>query len=125
MNLVEFGHRFRVKLVRELRETIIRGKHGQLYIFGPGKLGCLVMVESVRHWHALKASLMAAGCEPMQDGDNEGSVLVDPNDARQVNAAIKAIRAKRQRRLSTEQSLASVARLRHSLGTTQKNRGCS
>jgi hypothetical protein len=83
MSLIEVASRFRLKTVRAQDETIIPGKYGQRYLVGPGKLGCLVMVQSVRRWRAVKGRLLAVGCALMQDGDNEGTLRVDPGDTRQ------------------------------------------
>jgi hypothetical protein len=124
MDLADIAYRYRLKLTREFGEAIIPGRCGQLYAIGPDKLGCLVMLQSVRRWRSMRGRLLAIGCRVVQDGDTEGTVLVDPGDHSQVQMAMKAIKAKRQRRLSADQRLASVARLRHAVETTTKNRGC-
>jgi hypothetical protein len=121
MSFVEFADQFRLKLVREDGEMIIPGNRGQIYVVAPGKLGCLILAKSKRHWHIVRRSLTTAGCEVLQDGDAEGTLLVNPNDAAQVRAAVTAIAAKRKRSVTAAQREALAGRLPRS-PNFQRNR---
>lgn len=116
MDMREFAHKFRLKTSRdECGEVIIPGKHGQIYEWGPGIFGCLVMAKSTRYWNATRRKLIASGFRAIQNGDTEGTALFNPQDVGQAGLAMKAVGSKRKRDLTEAQKAALVKRLRRSL----------
>jgi hypothetical protein len=115
MNARLFAERYGLKTKRdECGERIVPGRLGQVYEYGGGKLGCMVMAPSARYWNAARRNLVHAGCQVIQNGDTEGTVIFDPRDEGQVKLAIRAVGAKRKRKLSEAQRAALVGRLRKS-----------
>jgi hypothetical protein len=113
MDVRLFAEKYRLRTKRdECGELIIPGGLGQIYEYGPGQLGCMVLGKSACYWNAARRKLVAAGFQVIQDGDTEGTGLFDPEDANQVKVATQVVRAKRKRVLSKSQRAALVGRLR-------------
>lgn len=72
----------------------------------------MVMASSARYWNAARRKLVTAGCQVIQNGDTEGTVIFDPRDEGQGKLAIRVVGAKRKRKLSEAQRAALVGRLR-------------
>jgi hypothetical protein len=110
-----FAEKYRLKTKRdECGERIMPGRVGQIYEYGAGRFGCMVMASSARYWNAARRKLVTAGCQVIQNGDTEGTALFDPEDANQVKVATQVVRAKRKRVLSESQRAALMGRLRKS-----------
>jgi hypothetical protein len=84
---------------------IILGKVGHIYEYDDNHLGVIIMPNPPRkqYWGFTKRTLIALGCEVVQDGDGEGAATFDPSNSEQVKAAIKAAGIKRIRYLSPEE----------------------
>ena len=104
MDLREFAYKFRLKTIRdECGDVIIPGRNGQIYEWGSESFGCLVMAKSARYWNATREMLIGAGFRAIQNGDNEGTVLFNPQDGGQAGLAMKAIGPKRKRVVTESQ----------------------
>lgn len=104
MNIKTFAEQHRLKVTRdECGDPTIRGKLGQIYEYGSGRLAVVVMANTARYWNAARHRLMTAGCKIIQDGDSEGGALLPNDNPEQARLAIRLIRAKQRRRLSAEQ----------------------
>jgi hypothetical protein len=113
MDVRLFAEKYGLKAKRdECGEHIIPGRLGQIYEYGAGRFGCMVMASSARHWNTARRKLGTAGCQVIQNGDTEGTALFDPQDNSQVKVAIGLVGAKQRRRVSEAQRAALVERLR-------------
>ena len=54
----------------------------------------LLAVTINNRWASSRRKLMAAGCAVLQDGDDEGTVSFDPNDAEASLAVLRILRLK-------------------------------
>ena len=111
----EFAQKHRLQLQRDGGDgtTIIPGRKGKSHLFeyDGESLGVVVMPEnSTAHWwNAAREAFLRAGMEILQDCDQEGTVIFDPENREQVRLAFKYAEAKRKRRVSQ----ATRDRLRH------------
>jgi hypothetical protein len=96
--------------------TIIPGKYGHIYDNedDEGMFGLVVMPATYRsqYWSHCRKALLAVGCQLVQDGEGEGSVLFYPASRDQVRAVVKAAGCKRRRQLSLEQRHKAVQNLK-------------
>ena len=106
MNIETFARQYRLCTVRDPEDptAIIRGRKGksQLFEYGEGLLGVLVMLElSTAHWwNACGTAFLRAGMQITQDGDQEGVATFGPKNPKQVRLALKYADVKCQRRVS-------------------------
>lgn len=103
-------HKLQIKTDEE-GETIVRARHGQIYDYGSGKLGVMFLLTSVGAWNNRRRECEHAGMAIRQDGDTEGTLLFDPENAVQSKTAIKAVGAYRKVNLSPEQRQAKAERM--------------
>ena len=52
----------------------------------------LLAVTIINHWASSRRKLIAAGCAMVQNGDDEGTVSFDPNDAEASLAVLRSVR---------------------------------
>ena len=71
---------------------------------------CLLL-GSVKRWNNAKRYLLAEGFELHQDGETEGTLLFDPDDPCQADAAIRAAGIARRKNVSAETLAAATLRL--------------
>lgn len=111
-------HRLKTRVSEEDGTKIIPGKFGQIYDYGDGRLGVLVMPDPPRphYWGFVRAKLLAAGFVVVLDGDGEGAATFDPANPQQATTAIRVAGIKRKRVISQEQRDRQIARLRASAG---------
>jgi len=76
---------------------------GYIFEYGPTRLGLVFMPRLPRVWMNLSRKLVAAGFEIRQNGDWEGVVTFDPASPAQIRLAIKAIGARKKRKISEAQ----------------------
>jgi hypothetical protein len=127
LGLGEFATRYRLKTsMDECGETVIWGKHGQVYEWGPGRLGAMYIPDeacrhrgkpkpaklSARKWGNARRALQKGGFELIQNGDWEGMLLFDAENVDQASLAIRILRIKRRRKLSPEQAAKAAETLR-------------
>lgn len=60
-----------------------------IYEHGDGKLGLVLLYDRELLWNNAKKRLLGAGFELHQNGDTEGVLLFDPENAVQVRMALK------------------------------------
>ena len=100
-----FADTNRLKISRdECGETIILGRHGQVYEYGYSLLGVMFMPAEYkpRLWGTCRRSAVGLGMGLLQNGDAEGTLAFDPDNDEQVKLALKIARVKRRRKLSAE-----------------------
>jgi hypothetical protein len=99
MTIEQFAERFKVKTKRdECGDTIIPGKQhkfadGQSSIFGgydDGQLGVALLFGTKKKWGNARRKLQAEAFTVRQDGDTEGILTFNPENAKQARLAIKA-----------------------------------
>ncbi|HEY4932682.1 MAG TPA: hypothetical protein VII23_14030 [Terriglobales bacterium] len=97
------NHRLKTRFDDDLTK-IIPGKLGNLFEYDGELLGVMVMPNPPRrnYWGYVRASLIEAGFQVVQDGDGEGSATFNPANAKQVRLAVSAAGIKRRRILSPE-----------------------
>ena len=101
MTIEQFAQTFSVNVRRDsCGESIIPGKprkekrpedrsHIFLYSEDEKTFGVLLTFSTARRWNSVRERLVAAGFTLGQKGDREGTLLFDPTDSRQANAAIR------------------------------------
>jgi hypothetical protein len=107
-NFVE-KHSLRVKRSREDDTDNIIGKYGEIYEYGDGALCVMLMPDPPRRglWVRCRKKFEDVRMTITQNGDQEGAAVFDPSDPYQAEAAIKAIQAKKVRKLSCPGALLS------------------
>ena len=82
----------------------IVGKFGEIYEYGDGTLGVMVLPDPPRRgvWVRIRDKFARIGITITQNGDQEGAAVFDPSILQQAQAAIDAIRARKIRTLSPE-----------------------
>jgi len=101
----EFAERHRLRVRHdEDRTWIIPGRYGHLWDDGD-RLAVTIFGEHATKtlWTYRRRACLAAGMELVQDGDAEGTLMFDPSNAEQAQAAIRAAGVKRRRTLSPAQ----------------------
>jgi len=113
MRLKEFGeqHSLRVKRCHDDDTDNIVGKYGEIYEYDDDTLCVMLIPEPPRRglWVCSRLKFEALGMTIAQNGDQEGAAVFDPSDPKQAKAAIKAIQAKKIRKLSPERRARLVA----------------
>jgi hypothetical protein len=89
----------------ECGEIIVPARHGQIYFWGTGRMGMMILSNSVGLWRGRRKKALAGGMENLQNGDTEGTLLFDPLNQDQVRLAIRLVGAKK-RRVPSEKQLA-------------------
>jgi hypothetical protein len=75
----------------------------RIFEYGSGKFGICLLMGTVGKWNNRKKAALGTGFTLGQDGDSEGTLLFDPQDAKQAKLAIKLVGAKEKRRVTPEQ----------------------
>lgn len=116
MNIKTFAAKHNLKTKTDAcGDTIIPGKHGQLYDHEDhedhedGERFAVIHSTTPRKWGFTRTECLAAGMELHQDGDNEGTLLFDPNNLQHVKVAIRAASCRVKKQLSPE-TLAKLAK---------------
>jgi hypothetical protein len=125
MTIEKFAELFRVRIVRdECSDKIIRGKRGQLYFSGSEL--CLMVIDSApahkRQWESLEGKLWLGDISPNHLGRRVQDVKIENIPLQNALAAIKMVRARQKRVLSTDALEASRERMlkaRESLSGTR------
>ncbi len=91
------------------RERVEYGSH--IYENGDGRFGVCLLFATKMRWTLAKRKLIAEGFVLKQDGDTEGTLLFDPDNAAQARIALKIARVKSHRAMSPKQ-VASLAAAR-------------
>ncbi len=106
MKLKEFAdeHRLPFQFVRGDDSGIIPGSegHSQIFEYGGGLLGVLVMPASgtSHRWKAARSAFLAAGMTIRQDGDSEGIATFSPDNLAHVRLALRYAKVRSRRRIS-------------------------
>ena len=122
MELKTFSEKYRLKANGNgCGEVTIKGRWGQIYEYGSGKLGVMFMppptkekpwgIECLRKWNGLRCKATAAGMELVQNGDSEGCLTFDPADKAQALLAIKIAGCRPKKQLSAVQVAKMIATL--------------
>jgi hypothetical protein len=113
MELKEFAQKYSLRVKRSKQDDTdnIIGKYGEVYEYGDGTLGVMLMPDPPRRglWVRSRERFEVLGMTITQNGDQEGVAVFDPSNPHQAQAAIKAIRAKKMRKLSSERRVKLVA----------------
>src|SRR5260370_40613316 len=91
MILTTFAENNRLKVSKDdCGDAVILGKYGDIYEYGPGKLGVCIMSNSgnAYRWNRARAAFIAAGMEITQNGDHEGCATFDPENGEQAKTAM-------------------------------------
>ena len=75
----------------------------QIFEHGKQKFGICVLADTVGKWNHRKKTARDAGFTLRQDGETEGILLFDPQNAKQARLAIKLVGAREKRRVTPEQ----------------------
>lgn len=120
MTLQEFAteHRLRKPEADECGDLNIFGERGDIYAFDE-KLLCVTILRcpSAQHWNEYRERAKGMGLEVTQNGDSEGTFLVNPQVPEEAELAIEAIRPRRKRNQSPEQ----LQNLNQSIETRRSN----
>jgi hypothetical protein len=106
-----FAESYRLRVTRDdCGDSYIVGKAGLIY----GSVGLRLIVTitggpNASRWNRAKRRSLAAGFELWQDGDDEGSVLFDPDIPVHAKLAIRLVGC-RQRRIATPAQRVALAR---------------
>ena len=113
MELTDFAERHSLKVKRSNDDDAdnIVGKYGEIYEYGDGTLGVMVMPDPPRRglWVHSRKKFEALGMTITQNGDQEGAAVFDPADRQLAQAAIEALQARKKRKLSPERRVKLVA----------------
>lgn len=131
MDIQQFANKNRLKTRVDADVTkIIPGKLGHIYEYDDeGNLGVMIMPDPPRrqYWGFTKKLFLEAGMRVIQDGDGEGSAVLDPNNAAQVKIAVKAAKIRRRKDVSPErleqlrkQILSAVKRAHRAAGSDDR-----
>jgi hypothetical protein len=115
MNIQDFADQFRLRITRdECNDKIISGKRGHLYFAG-GKL-CLMVIDGApairRHWEALGGRLWMGDISLSAKGQRVQDVKIEDIPIENAATAIKMVRARQKRVLSSEERQARLVRFR-------------
>ena len=104
MELKEFAQKYSLRVKRSKQDDTdnVIGKYGEIFDYGNGTLGVMVMPEPPRRgvWVRSRKKFGALGMTIIQNGDQEGAAVFDPSNSHQAQTAIKGIQAKKLRKLS-------------------------
>jgi hypothetical protein len=107
MTLQAFAEDHRLTVRRdEANDRIIPGKHGHIWERGE-RFAVTLLDLTPRKWNHRKRLCLEEGMELDQDGDFEGTLLFDPTNADQAEAAIGVAKI-RKRKVPSEAQLRSL-----------------
>ncbi len=96
------AHRLRVPK-DECGDLNVVGKRGDIYEHHPGVLAVTILrCPTAEYWNSYRPRFQKAGSAITQNGDTEGTALIDPENPEQVELALQAIQTGRKRVLSPE-----------------------
>jgi hypothetical protein len=99
----EFAQQHGLRTKRdECDELYIPAKRGQIFDYCDGRFGVMVLKDTVLGWGYARKALERAGFEITQDGDEEGTGLFNPEDAKQAKIAFKVVQPYRKKAYSQE-----------------------
>lgn len=107
------SHRLKTRIDAD-GTKIVLGKAGHIFEYDHELLGVMVMPDPPKrnYWGYVRASLVEAGFQVVQDGDGEGVATFNPANPTQVKPAIRAAGVKHRRTLAPEHREKCVERLR-------------
>ncbi len=125
MTIQEFAEVHAVRVKRDgCGDSIIPGRlfdaelgrdrveyRSHIYENGDGRLGVCLLFATKMRWTLAKHKLIAEGFSLKQEGDTEGTLLFEPENAAQARMALKIARVKSRRIMSPKQ-MASLAAAR-------------
>jgi hypothetical protein len=112
MTIEEFAKKHRARVKRdEVGDVIVAAKHGQIYDYGKNLFGVMFLMDGAGAWNNRRKACEAVGMKLIQDGDTEGALLFDPENALQAKTAIRLVGARVKREMTPEQKKAVSERL--------------
>jgi hypothetical protein len=114
LGLREFAKLHRLKTsLDDCGDPVIRGKRGQIYEWGPGRLAAMFSPArpSARQWASARRAMQGSGFRLVKNGDLEGTQLFEDGTAEQVRLAVRILGIKRRRKLSPEQAAKAAENL--------------
>lgn len=103
MTIEDFAERERVHTRRgEDGVRVVAGKFGDIYEYDDRLFAVSVMMHSKQSWTYRKKRGLGVGMTLQQDGDEEGTMLFDPENPDQSQAALTIAHVRRRMRLSAE-----------------------
>lgn len=105
MDISTFADQFKLKIKRDnCDEYFIPCRRGQIYDHGNGQFAVMVIgpAATPRTWSAVRRTLVAAGFTLHQDGDSEGTLSFDPDNAKRSRLAIRVMGARRVKQYSSK-----------------------
>ncbi len=125
MTIEKFAEQFRLRIARdECGDKIIRGKRGHLYFAGSEL--CLMVIDGTpairSHWESLGGKLWQGDISPNAHCRRVQDIKIESIPLQNALAAIKMVRARQKRVLSTDALEASRERMlkaRESLSGTR------
>jgi hypothetical protein len=113
MTIQTFAERHRLTTKKDsCGEVVIAGRprnaaraedRCHIFEYDSGQFGICLLMGTVGKWNNRKKTAQAAGFTLWQNGDTEGTLLFDPQDAKQARLAIKLVGAREKRRATPEQ----------------------
>lgn len=93
-------------------ERVILGRDGEIYAYRD-RLAVIFIPKkwTPRRWNGARIQCEILGMTCVQNGDSEGTLLFDPADKKQTQAAIKLAHVKTKREMSPAQAEAAARAL--------------
>ena len=118
----KFAENNRMRVTRDdCGDAIIAGKQGQLYSYTESEMGVMFLPPKTTEyscgrwcpklWGSFKRAAALIGMALKQDGDSEGCLSFDPQNAEQVKLAVKIAKVRIRKELSPERKAALAATL--------------
>ena len=118
----KFAENNRMKVTHdECGDAIIAGRQGQLYPYTESEMGVMFLPPKTKEdscgrwcpklWGNFKRAAALIGMVLTQDGDSEGCLSFDPQNAEQVKLAVKIAKVRIRKKLSPERKAALAATL--------------
>ena len=118
----KFAENNRMKVTHdECGDAIIAGRQGQLYPYTESEMGVIFLPPKTKEdscgrwcpklWGNFKRAAALIGMVLTQDGDSEGCLSFDPQNAEQVKLAAKIAKVRIRKKLSLERKAALAATL--------------
>jgi len=115
MTITEFAAQHRLKVTKDdCGDPVIAGRidESNIYEYGDNELGVMFITGNkpprTGLFNKFRAACLAVGMTLRQVGDAEGAFSFDPTDPKQAKVAIRGIRARVKRQMTSE-SLARLA----------------
>src|SRR5439155_26556494 len=84
------AHRLRKLKKDDCGDWNIIGRRGDIYEYGSGLLAVTVLrCPNAKYWNQVRHKAQALGCLVTQNGDTEGTFLIDPENPIQAKCAIE------------------------------------